>query len=81
MLPEDSTWQVVTIGKYHLRTLITAMAMGGNVRTGMEDTIYYQKGKLAESNTQLVERVVRLAREIGREPATVDEARQKLLRL
>ena len=78
LLPENSTWQVVAIGKNNLRTTMMAMLMGGNVRTGMEDTIYYQKGELATSNAQLVERVVRLAREVGREPATVEEAKQIL---
>ncbi len=77
-LPEGSTWQVVTVGKFHLRTVIMAMAMGGNVRTGMEDTVYYQKGEPVVSNAQLVERMVRIAREMGREPTTVDEARELL---
>jgi 3-keto-5-aminohexanoate cleavage enzyme len=77
-LPEGSTWQVVTVGKYHLRTVVMAMSMGGNVRTGMEDTVYYGKGEPVKSNAQLVERMVRLAREMGREPATIDEARQLL---
>jgi len=54
------------------------MSMGGNVRTGLEDTIYYQKGVPVKNNAQLVERMVRLAREIGREPATVDEAKEML---
>ncbi len=75
VLPEGSSWQVVTVGKYHVRTVIMAMAMGGNVRTGMEDTVYYRKGEAAMSNAQLVERMVRIAREMGREPATVGEAR------
>jgi len=52
--------------------------MGGNVRTGLEDILYYQKGELVESNTQLVKRMVRLAKELGRKPATVDEAKLKL---
>jgi 3-keto-5-aminohexanoate cleavage enzyme len=77
-LPDGSTWQVVTVGKVHVRTTVLAMAMGGNVRTGMEDTIYYAKGEAVRSNAQLVERMVRLAREIGREPATVEEAREML---
>lgn len=77
-LPEGSTWQVVTIGKYHLRSTIIAMSMGGNIRTGLEDTLYYGKGQPAESNAQLVERMVRIARDIGREPATTDEARTML---
>ena len=74
-LPEGSTWQVVTVGKFNLRTTVIAMSMGGNIRTGLEDTIYYSKGEPVESNAQLVRRMVRLAKEIGREPATVDEAK------
>ena len=77
-LPEGATWQVVTIGKYHVRTTLMAMCLGGNARTGLEDTIYFDKGEKAKSNAQLVERLVGLAREIGREPATVEEARQML---
>ncbi len=73
-LPEGSTWQVVTIGRYQLRTTVIAMSMGGNVRTGLEDNIYYTRGELAKSNAQMVERMVRIAREIGREPTTVEEA-------
>jgi 3-keto-5-aminohexanoate cleavage enzyme len=77
-LPDRSTWQVVTIGRYHVRSTLIAMSMGGNVRTGLEDTLHYKKGEPAESNAQLVERMVRIAREIGREPATVDEAKEIL---
>ena len=77
-LPEDSTWQVVTVGKFNLRTTVMAMCMGGSVRTGLEDTIYYGKGELAQNNAQLVKRMVRIANEIGREVATVDEAKQIL---
>lgn len=78
LLPEGSSWQVVTVGKYHLRTEVMGLTLGGNVRTGMEDTIYYARGEPVRSNAQLVERMVRLAREIGREPATVEEARRML---
>ncbi|MFW9781243.1 MAG: 3-keto-5-aminohexanoate cleavage protein [Candidatus Heimdallarchaeota archaeon] len=77
-IPEGSTWQVVTVGKFNLRTTLIAMCMGANVRTGLEDTIYYQKGELVQSNAQLVKRMVRLAKEIGKEPATVDEAKSIL---
>jgi 3-keto-5-aminohexanoate cleavage enzyme len=52
-----------------------AIAMGGHVRVGFEDNIYYRKGELADSNARFVERVVRIAREVGREPATVAQAR------
>ena len=77
-IPEGSTWQVVTVGKFNLRTTVMAMCMGGNVRTGLEDTIYYGKGALAQGNAQLVKRIVRIAKEIGREVATVDEAKEML---
>ena len=55
-----------------------AIAMGGHVRVGFEDNVYYRKGELADSNARFVERVVRIAREVGREPATIDEARSML---
>ena len=77
-IPDNSTWQVVTVGKFNLRTTLIAMCMGANIRTGLEDTIYYKKGELVKSNAQLVKRMVKLAREIGREPATVDEAKEIL---
>ena len=57
-----------------------AIAMGGHVRVGFEDNIYYRKGELADSNARFVERVVRIAREVGREPALVEQARE-ILRL
>jgi len=52
--------------------------MGGNVRVGMEDNPYYWDGVPAKSNAQLVERIVRIARELGREVASPDEARKIL---
>jgi 3-keto-5-aminohexanoate cleavage enzyme len=55
-----------------------AVAMGGHVRVGFEDNIYYRKGELADSNARFVERVVRIAREVGREPASVAQARSIL---
>jgi 3-keto-5-aminohexanoate cleavage enzyme len=54
-----------------------AMVMGGCVRVGLEDNIFYRKGELA-TNAQLVARTVRIARELGKEPATPDEARKIL---
>jgi 3-keto-5-aminohexanoate cleavage enzyme len=55
-----------------------AIVLGGHVRVGFEDNIYYRKGELATSNAQLVERVVRIARELDRPIATPDEARAML---
>lgn len=73
-LPEGSSWQVITLSKLQLPSTVMAMCQGANIRTGLEDNIYYSKGVLAKSNAQLVERMVRIAREIGREVATVEEA-------
>jgi len=77
-IPDGSSWQVITIGKYHLPMTMLGLSMGANIRTGLEDTIYYSKGELASSNAQLVERVVHMAHEMGREVATVEEAKQML---
>lgn len=77
-LPEGSTWQIVCIGKYNLRLTTIGMSMGGNIRTGLEDTLHYKKGEMVKSNAQLVKRMVRLAKELGREPATPEEAREML---
>jgi len=52
--------------------------MGGHIRVGMEDHVFYKKGELAKSNGQFVERIVRIAREYGREIASPDEARKIL---
>ncbi len=74
-LPANCTWTVAGVGRYELPLAMMAIAMGGNVRVGFEDNIYYSKGVLAQSNTQLVERIVRISGEAGREIATPDEAR------
>jgi 3-keto-5-aminohexanoate cleavage enzyme len=75
ILPAGATWTATGIGRSHLPVTLTAIAMGGHVRTGFEDTIYYERGRLAGSNADLVARVARIAREAGREPATPDQAR------
>jgi 3-keto-5-aminohexanoate cleavage enzyme len=75
LLPADATWSVIGIGRAQTPMATLAIAMGGHARVGLEDNIYYRKGELATSNAQLVERVVRLAGELGREVATPAEAR------
>jgi 3-keto-5-aminohexanoate cleavage enzyme len=75
---EGSTWTATGIGRWHMPVTMTALALGGNVRLGLEDNIYYHKGVLADGNAQLVARVARLAAEWGRECATPDEARRIL---
>ncbi|WP_202707519.1 3-keto-5-aminohexanoate cleavage protein [Sporosalibacterium faouarense] len=77
-IPKDSTWTVAGIGRHELPLANMAILLGGHVRVGFEDNIYYNKGELAKSNAQLVERIVRLAKELGREVATPDEARKIL---
>jgi 3-keto-5-aminohexanoate cleavage enzyme len=78
MLPAESPWSVCGIGRAQLPLGVTAMAMGGHVRTGLEDNLYYHKGVLAASNAQLVERLVRIAGELGRPVASPDDARAML---
>ena len=77
-IPAGSKWTVAGIGRYELPLAMHAIAMGGNVRIGFEDNIYYHKGVLAKSNAQLAARIVRIAKEMGREIATPDEARRML---
>ncbi|MFZ7132811.1 MAG: 3-keto-5-aminohexanoate cleavage protein [Eubacteriales bacterium] len=77
MIPEKAEWNISGVGKYQLLTTYLGIALGGHVRVGLEDNIYYSKGKLA-TNVQLVERAVRLAKEYGRDVATPSEAREIL---
>ena len=78
MVPADATWSVIGIGRAQLQMAMMALPMGGHVRVGLEDNIYYRRGELATGNAQLVERVVRLADELGRPVATPAEARRLL---
>jgi len=77
-IPEGSTWSVAGVGRAQLPLGTMAILLGGHVRVGFEDNIYYEKGVLATSNAQFVERIVRLAKELGREVATPNEARNIL---
>jgi 3-keto-5-aminohexanoate cleavage enzyme len=71
-------WQVAGIGRAELQLAAVAIVLGGNVRVGFEDNIYYSRGVLAKSNAQLVARIARIAGELGRDVATPDEAREML---
>ncbi|HCC5834105.1 BKACE family enzyme [Citrobacter farmeri] len=77
-LGDDFTWSALGIGRGHLPIVLAALALGGNVRVGMEDNILYRKGELAQSNTWFVERVKRLAAEVDKTIATPDETRAML---
>jgi 3-keto-5-aminohexanoate cleavage enzyme len=74
-IPQNATWSVIGIGKGHLPMSMLGLSMGGHIRVGMEDNIYYARGVLAKKNSEFVERIVRIAREYGRDVASPDEAR------
>jgi 3-keto-5-aminohexanoate cleavage enzyme len=76
-LPEGATWTVSGVAAAQLPMAVHAILMGGHVRVGLEDNIYFLKGELA-TNRMLVERIVQLSRTLGREVATPKEARQLL---
>jgi uncharacterized protein (DUF849 family) len=76
----DATWTCAAIGRHQLAANRWALARGGHVRTGLEDNIYFEKGRLAASNAELVARVADVCGEYDRHPATPAETR-RLLRL
>jgi 3-keto-5-aminohexanoate cleavage enzyme len=76
-IPPGSTWTVAGIGRWQLPMTLQAIVLGGHVRVGLEDNLYYRKGQLA-SNEELVARVARIAAEAGRPVATPDQARALL---
>ena len=77
LLPEGSTWSAFGISKGNLPVMYAALALGGGIRVGLEDTGYISKGVQA-TNELLVQRAARVVREFGCEPATPDEARKML---
>jgi 3-keto-5-aminohexanoate cleavage enzyme len=76
-IPAGSTWTAAGIGPAQLGVNAHAILMGGHVRIGLEDNIYFRRGELAP-NERFVERMVKLAAELGRGVATPDEARRIL---
>jgi 3-keto-5-aminohexanoate cleavage enzyme len=65
-------------GKANVDSIYATIALGGHVRVGFEDNIYYSKGRLAASNAELVARAARIAKDCGREVARPDDVRQML---
>lgn len=78
LLPEGALFNVSGIGRAQLPLNTMAIILGGHARVGLEDNVFYSKGELASGNAQFVERLARLAGELGREVATPDEAREIL---
>lgn len=74
----DFQWSVCAAGRYQIPMCTIALAIGGNVRVGMEDNLWVGKGVQAKSSADQVEKIVRIAKELGIDPATPDEARQIL---
>lgn len=78
LLPADSIFSVIAIGAAHAAISTMAIIMGHHIRVGLEDEVYYAPHQLATSNAQLVERAVRIAKELGRPIATPAQAREML---
>jgi uncharacterized protein (DUF849 family) len=76
-LPEGAIFNVSGIGPAQLPATTHALLLGGHVRVGLEDNLHFERGRLA-TNVELVERTVRIIRELGMEPATPTEARQMM---
>jgi 3-keto-5-aminohexanoate cleavage enzyme len=79
-LPADCVWQVIAIGRANLQLTAIGLALGGNARAGLEDTLYLRKGEQSPGNLPLVQRTVNLAAALDRPAASVDET-AALLRL
>ncbi|MFB5191772.1 BKACE family enzyme [Alicyclobacillus fastidiosus] len=77
-IPKDSTWSVAGIGKSQLPMNLLGIQLGGHIRTGFEDNVYYRYKELALTNAQLVDRLVNYSLDLGREIATPQEARSLL---
>ena len=78
LIPEGSTWGALGIGNGHVPIMLATVAMGGHLRVGMEDNVYFAAGQLAESNAQLVTRAADIVRIAGNKVATPAEAREIL---
>jgi 3-keto-5-aminohexanoate cleavage enzyme len=72
-LPPDCIWQVIAIGSANLSLTAMGVALGGNVRAGLEDALYVRKGELSQGNQPLVDRAVKIARALDQTLASVEE--------
>ena len=78
LLPPGAEWSVLGVGRAQLPVSLVALVEGGHIRTGVEDNIYLRRGERAQSNAELVSRLVSFAHEVGRPIATASVARQLL---
>lgn len=77
-LPAGCIWQVIAIGKANLQLTAIALALGGNARAGLEDTLHLKRGQLSPGNIPLVQRTVEIARALDLEIATVEQTEKRL---
>jgi uncharacterized protein (DUF849 family) len=78
LIPNDATWSALGIGKGHIPVMLTTIALGGHLRVGMEDNVYYAPKVLADSNAQFVTRAAKLVNTAGGEVASSEDAREIL---
>ena len=78
LLGDEFQWSVCAAGKHQFRMCNASLLMGGHTRVGLEDNLYLEKGRMAQSNAEQVDKIIRIAREHGIEPTTPDEAREIL---
>jgi 3-keto-5-aminohexanoate cleavage enzyme len=77
-LPAQSMFALIGVGPFQIPMNVLSIMLGGHVRVGMEDNLYYKKGEKLKTNAQLVERIKRIAEEMNRPVATVAQAREML---
>src|SRR2546430_9799019 len=77
-VPAGSHWGVIGIGRDQWMLVAAALTLGGSVRVGLEDNFYLPAGEMARSNGELIAQARTMAEEVGRRPATVEEARALL---
>jgi uncharacterized protein (DUF849 family) len=74
----DFEWSVLAAGRHQMPMATHNILLGGNARVGLEDSLYLERGRLAQSNAEQVAKIVRILKELGYSVATPDEARQRL---
>ena len=77
-LPQPCVFEVAGLGAYQLSMTVMSILMGGHVRVGMEDNVYLSRGRKLKNNAEIVERIARIARDVNREIATPQQAREMI---
>jgi uncharacterized protein (DUF849 family) len=75
---KDYVWSVLAAGRHQMPLITQAAMLGGNVRVGLEDSLFIERGRLAASNAEQVKKIVRILAELGLEPATPTDTRATL---